>query len=229
MPVSPDVRIRSFQQGDLLTLKRLYENEPVRFLRPREDWERFLRNGKSTQHGSEVWLILRGESVVAYAALNPRGSEMVELEEFAGDRAALVASLRLLMNEAHIPGVQLHTPSWDTALVALLSGASARPTHSSGTQLVVNFTQFMERLRPHMRERAGTAQERRLSFREYEGRFVVGVDGETVVSTTRGGAAQFIWGSREALEWEWSGGMEARSILEAIFPIPALNYGFSYV
>lgn len=65
----------------------------------------------------------------------------------------------------------------------------------------------------------------KLSFREYEGRCTFAYEGRTVVACDRGGAAQFVWGSREPPEWKWLG----KEILQAVFPVPPLVYGFSYV
>jgi len=177
-------------------------------------------------------VIRRGSDIVAYCALLPRKADgTAAFEEYAGDRAAMLGALDELMRQRELTALNLHVQSHDFLMRTLLlsSGASAQPAHASGTQLILNFPQFMERLRPLMEERVGTAEAHRLSFREYNGTFVFAYEGETVISTTRGGAAQVVWGTREEREWQWASEGQGKEVLSRVFPVPALWYGFSYV
>jgi hypothetical protein len=209
----------------------------VRYLRPLDEWRRVLRDGRSTHAHAELWIVRRGEAIIAYTAVTPpRSDGIAGLQEVAGDRFALLGALGELMQRNHsaaheLMAIRIHVPSHDQTLRALLvsGGLTPKPTHAGGTQLVLNFPQFMARLSPLMEERAGTDAAEKLSFRDYNGAFVFAYDGETVVRTDRGGAAQFIWGTREPLEWQWASEGKGREVLQAIFPIPALVYGFSYV
>lgn len=226
------VILERYGDEHLSAIKRLYENEAVRYLRPLEEWRRFLRHGKSTHHGAELWLVRRGDAVVAYLALlSARPGEAPALEEFAGDRVALLGALDELMERQQLSAIKLHVQSHDYALQALLAGSGLKPqtVHASGTQLIINFPQFMGRLRPLIEERVGTVEADKFSFRQYNGKCVFAYEGETIVATDRGGAAQFVWGTRETQEWQWASEGKGKEILQAVFPIPALVYGFSYV
>ncbi|MCS6862184.1 MAG: GNAT family N-acetyltransferase [Abditibacteriales bacterium] len=226
------VTVERYQDANLYDVKRIYESEPVRYFRPLEEWQRFLRDGASTHHRAELWVIRRGSDIVAYCALYPKSSDGTSaFEEYAGDRTALMGALDELMTQQDLNAVDVHVSSHDDLLRTLLRGcnAPARHAHASGTQLILNFPQFMERLRPLMEERVGTAEARRLSFRDYNGTFVFAYDGETVISTTRGGAAQVVWGTWEEREWQWAKEGRGKEVLSRVFPIPALWYGFSYV
>jgi len=226
------VRVERYEDADLPAVERIYEGEPVRYLRPLEEWRRVVRGGRSTHHRAELWVVRRGDEVVAYLALlPPRPDGTVGLEEFAGDRGALLEALDELMELKGLDEVTIHVQSHDRVLYNLLVGCGMepRPVHSGGTHLILNFAQFMDRLRPLMEERVGTREADKLSFREYEGRCTFAYEGRTVVACDRGGAAQFVWGSREPPEWEWLDEGEGREVLEAAFPVPALVYGFSYV
>jgi hypothetical protein len=227
-----NVTIERYQDANLRDVKRIYESEPVRYFRPLEEWHRFLRDGASTHHHAELWVIRRGSDIVAYCALLPRKADgTAAFEEYAGDRTAFVGALDELMTQQDLNAVNVHVSWHDDLMRNLLFGCNtpARNTHASGTQLIINFPQFMERLRPLMAERVGTAEAHRLSFREYNGTFVFAYDGETVISTTRGGAAQVVWGTREEREWQWASEGQGKEALSRVFPVPALWYGFSYV
>jgi hypothetical protein len=226
------VILERYGDEHLSAVKRLYENEAVRYLRPLEEWQRFLRHGKSTHHGAELWLVRRSDAIVAYLALLvARPGEAAALEEFAGDRVALLGALDKLMELKQLNAIKLHVQSHDYALQALLAGSELKPqpVHASGTQLIINFPQFMGRLHPLIEERVGTMESDKLSFRQYNEKCVFAYEGETIVATDRGGAAQFVWGTREPQEWQWASEDKGKEILQAVFPIPALVYGFSYV
>jgi len=221
-----------YRDEHLEAMKRLYENEPVRYLRPREHWQRFIRNASSAQHHSDLWIVRRGSAIVAYCALEPsEPGESSALEEYAGDRTALLGALDGLMAQQQLKALAIHTQPHDIALNALLTGCPLQPrsAHASGTQLILNFPQFMHRLHPLMEERAGALEASRLSFREYNGTFVFAYDGDTFIATSRGGAAQVVWGTYEKHEWQWMREGRGKDVLSRIFPIPALWYGFSYV
>lgn len=227
-----NVTIERYQDANLCDIKRIYESEPVRYFRPLEEWQRFLRDGASTHHRAELWVIHRGSDIVAYYALLPRKADgTAAFEEYAGDRTALVGALEALMKQQDLNAVNIHVQSHDHVMRSLMVAAQIQPrdAHASGTQLVLNFPQFMERLRPLMEERVGTAEANRLSFREYNGTFVFAYDGDTVISTTRGGVAQVVWGTREEREWQWANEGRGKEVLSWVFPVPALWYGFSYV
>jgi hypothetical protein len=229
-----EVTVERYADADLRAIRQLHADEPVRYLRPLEEWQRVVRNGRSTHAGAELGVVRRSDVIVAYAGLTPpRSDGTTGLQEFAGDRAALLGALDELMEKSAVPlkAITLHVQSHDCALRALLAGGglAPKPAHAGGTLLILNFPQFMERLRPLMEERAGTVEAARLSFRDYNGRFVFAYEGETVVATDRGGAAQLIWGTHEPQEWQWAGDGQGKQVLQAIFPVPALVYGFSYV
>jgi len=226
------VKVERYKDVYLSAVKRLYENEPVRYLRPLEEWRRVLRDGRPTHHGAELWVVRRGDTIVAYTALlPPRSDGTAALEEFAGDRVALLGALEALMERKHLNAITLHVQSHDHVLYSLLvgCGTTPRPVHSGGTHVIINFPQLMTHLRPLIEERVGTAEAAKLSFREYNGRCIFAYEGETIVASDRGGAAQFVWGTREPPEWQWLKEGKGKEILQAAFPVPALVYGFSYV
>lgn len=226
------ITVERYRPEHLRDLRRLYENEPVRYLRPLEEWQQFIREGKSTQHNSELWLVRRLGNIVAYVALYPpRQNRAAMLEEFAGDRAALLAGLDELMQINHLEALDIHVQTYDQILFSFLNSLRpGRPAHASGTQLLINFPQMMTRLLPLMEEQIGTAEARKLSFTADHDEFVFVYEGEAVVRTNRAGAVQLLFGSWETQEWEWCGGStRGQDTLRGIFPIPALVYGFSYV
>ncbi|MDQ2732547.1 MAG: GNAT family N-acetyltransferase [Armatimonadota bacterium] len=232
---SEAISVERFSQEHLPAIRRLYENEPVRYLRPLEEWQMVIREEKTTQHNSRLWVVRRNGNIAAYAGMYPpRQNRTAVIEEFAGDRSALIGGLYELMNLNELDALDIHVQSYDLALLSFLGSlGKGRAVPASGTQLLINFPQMMGRLRPLMEERIGTAEASKLSFTADNDQYVFAYEGDPVVTTSRAGAIQLIFGAQEPPEWEWStdGGASVRGqeALRGIFPIPALVYGFSYV
>lgn len=122
------LELRRGGPDDLPALARLYQAEPVRFCRPRRDWESVLGAGMLMNQPAELWLALRNGSAVAYAAVQrPRGAEApVRVFEAAGDRSALPA----------LAGAAAHSAGSASAEV-VLGGAHAadRPAGMDRTEI----------------------------------------------------------------------------------------------
>ena len=205
---------------------------------------------------TEFHLIYRGADPVAYLLLQtPRpgtaDDEPRVVAEFAGDRAALVCALGQLASERNI-ALRVHVLRADTVLASLLGGAAvpAKPAPTSGTLLVINFVQFMERLRPLLAERLGAETARQLAFHAADDRFTIARGGESITVKGRGDLALYLFGSHD---WQaktaQSDGLQGGAVLashkgEAVEPVgstalaaqlrqalpfPALWYGISYV
>ena len=185
---------------------------------------------------TEFHLIYRGADPVAYLLLQtPRPGTTEDdprvVAEFAGDRAALVCALGQLASERNI-ALCVHVLRADTVLASLLGGAAvpAVSAPTSGTLLVINFVQFMERLRPLLAERLGAETARQLAFHAADDRFTIARGGESITVKGRGDLALYLFGSHdydEAIEPIGSPALAAQ--LRQALPLPSLWYGLSYV
>ena len=227
-----DVIPSRFKNADLQAVMRLHELEPVRQVRPLDEWRMVIRDGHTTQHNAEVWVVRRGRAVVACLGVLPADSSKFSvLQEFIGDRRSVLSALSGVIKRTKLAGLTLNVQGYDGLFLSLLalSGVKGEPRHADGTFMIINFTQFMERIRPLIEERVGLQDASRIGFNKVAGRCLFLCDGEVLIDTDIGGASQIIFGTHESIEWNCVGNVPGKELLEASFPIPTVTSGFSYV
>ncbi len=220
---------------DAALLAEIYRREPVRWLRPVADY-RLAMAGYVMNRPAKFFLVREGQAPRGYLILlrsrrdpsEPRG----EIGEFAGERKAIVGCLGKLVAREGLGELSLHVSGWDGPTRELLCarGLAPSPANSSGTVMIVNFVQFMERMRPYFEELLGLREARGLVFAQDGGRMVFAYGADQVVAQNAGEAAQVIFGTLEGAEERLlREGGRAGEVLRKIFPLPAPWYGINYV
>ena len=145
--------------------------------------------------------------------------------------AALACALGQLASARNI-ALRVHVLRADTVLASVLGGAAlpAAPAPFSGTLLVINFVQLMERMRPLLAERLGAETARQLTFHAAADRFTIAQGAESITVSGRGDLALYLFGSHDQDEAiKSSGSTTLAAQLDQALPFPALWYGLSYV
>jgi hypothetical protein len=233
-PCRAPVTIEQAGDKDQELISSLYQREPVRFIRPREDYRRAMQCRFVMNRPSDFWLIGLGGAVVAYAILNrPQPTDkQTRLAEYAGLRCAVVGALPLIFAHYKIEKLSVHVLGRDTGVQALLNerGIAATPAPGSGTVRIVNFPQLMERMRPHLAEALGSDIARRLSFAEEGDRYIFMFGSDRAEIKDRGDVVRLLFGTPDNSD---AGILpEDNPVLRALrpaLPFPALWYGISYV
>ena len=229
----PGLEVAEAREEDLPSLAALYRQEPVRWFRPPSDYANALV-GYTMNRPAYVLTIrecgaLRGYVILQEAREQDEGR--VQVLEYAGDRRSVVGVLGKLVRTYGLAAMGLHVMGWDSLMRDLLArrdlvGASAP---GSGTILLVNFTQLMDRMRPYFTERVGEVEAQSLVFQQRGDEYDFCYGGDRVVAGDRGTAAQLIFGTPSGSEEPLlASGGRAGEILREIFPIPALWYGLNY-
>ena len=226
--------LRTARPEEIPALAALYQREPVRWLRPLSDFHHAL-SGYVMNRPHEMLTVWENGHLRGYIILQEKQSEdenKVQLLEFAGDRRSLVGVLGRLVQERNLEALDVHVMGCDLLLQDLLKerGLEGQPAHAAGTVSLVDFPQFMERMRPYFAERIGPDAAAGLVFYERDDALVFAYGGDQVVAPDRGAAVELIFGTSENSEEPLlqSGG-QAGDLLRRIFPIPALWYGINYV
>jgi hypothetical protein len=185
---------------------------------------------------AEVLGVYENEKLRAYVILQgqrPQDEDKrSQILEFAGDRRSVVGALGHLVQSRDLDALNVHVMGYDGLLCDLLSerGLEGEPAHTSGTVTLVNFPQFMERMRPHFAEILGLDEAEGLVFRKKGDQLIFGYGGDQVVAPDQGAAVELIFGTLDRREEELlAAGGRAGEALRAIFPIPGLWYGPNYV
>ncbi len=272
VPTAHPLLLRPAGPEHIPVLRTLHAAEPVRFIRPLEDWEMALQCRIVMNRPADFYLVEQGASeagtqpvAVAYLIVQrpgperapagqPPGPLTARVAEFAGDRRAVAAALPLVqllhrlpralpvtvaaalpLVQQHDPVLQvrLHVMGSDTVLQAHLNaaGLTGVPAPASGTLLVINFPQLMERVRPYLAERLGQAVAQELEFSEApDGRYVIRRGSDAVILPNAGHLGNFLFGTVDPdADCVPEGDAALLSLLQQALPLPALWYGVNYV
>ena len=226
--------LRPMTSADAPALAALYRREPVRWLRPPSDFDNALK-GHVMNRPAEVLGIYECGKLRAYVMQGPqkKGEDQHQsILEFAGDRRVLVGALGALLVRAGAHSLDVHVMGCDGLLRDLLCerGLQGESAHTSGTVTLVNFPQFMEKMRPHFVEHLGPSAAEGLAFDQRGEQLIFTFGGDQVVAPDRGAAVELIFGTTDGHEEKLrAAGGRAGEILGQIFPIPGLWYGPNYV
>ncbi|MFO7899562.1 MAG: GNAT family N-acetyltransferase [Planctomycetota bacterium] len=222
----------TFREGalsDRPALARLYEQQAVRFERPANDWDAWLR---STYSGLDVWplyVALRDADITAYVLIRPSGggdTPRGDAYEWGGrpeDVAALLAALPGLWGGRVTVKAEVGA---DDDLIELLeaAGPSAEPRQLSRTVKVLRPAALFENLRPHLPAPASAIE---VEPADEEGaRFKLG---DAALALPVEDLGPLFFGD---LEGEVTGRLDAAgelgAALRAALPFPLPRYGYDY-
>jgi predicted N-acetyltransferase YhbS len=230
--LAEEVTLRQATSEDIPTLSALHRAEPLHWVRPPETWERALACGWVMNRPCEFWIVERDGLAWGYLILQKSGErETPWVSEFAGDRRLLLAAFARLVAQKGLATLRWYLSGADRLGLGLArsAGLPLREAHTSGTYLIVNFPQLMERLRPYIAQFAGDRTARALRFDCEEDAHVVTLDSERFVLPNQGCAAHYVFGTREERATPPPDAGRLGEVYRAAFPIPALWYGVNYV
>jgi predicted N-acetyltransferase YhbS len=237
--------IREFSLADDPAAVALYEREPVRFLRNRDDWVRAAKNRFVMNSKSRFWGVLRAERLCAYLVVHePRSDRPASLlAEFAGDRMDAARAAPEAASRTGAAVVQAHVGDWDRAgrnAFAAVALSDGKLEAGRGTFLPLRMAPCMEKLRPRIARLCGAATAgRELRFSESGGgpgsrsgadaqlRISLGPDEARIVS--RAELARFLFGAPDSNPPAFEGAASVIARLQPAFPLPTPWYGLNYV
>lgn len=225
-----EVTVMPMTEDELPLAQACYRREPVRFLRPPDDYRDALQSGYVMNRPSDFLVVRAGGDFRGYLVVQHPGADgKARIAEYAGDRHSLLAALPLVAGRYGLSALGWQVPRHDDLFRSLCerAGLAATPTPSSGTVKLIHFTQLMERMRPRFREILGEKEAARLSFAQ-QGETYVFRYGEDALRTDRDTATRLVFGSVEGTETQSGEGAVAQA-LRAILPLPCLWYGINYV
>lgn len=231
-PTKDNVTVEPMRDDELPLVMECYRHEPVRFLRPLDDYRYALQCGFVMNRPSDFLVIRQHGEFRGYVIVqHPRDDKRAMLAEFAGDRHAILAALPLIAERYDLNELRWQVLQHDALFRSLCEQAGLRPTpvHAYYTLKIINFLQLMERMRPRWEELLGWRDAAKLSFwqdgERYGFRF-----GDDELITDRDTATRIVFGTvsgEEAQAIEGHG--KLTDVLKAIFPLPCLWYGINYV
>lgn len=226
------VTIAPMTDAELPLVMDYYRQEPVRFLRPPEDYRYAVQSGFVMNRAADFLVVReRGDFCGYLIVRQPYEGGKGSLNEFAGDRHALLAALPQVFDHYRLAELHWEVSRHDTLFHSLCDAAGLReePTSGHGTSKLINFPQLMERLRPRWEELLGCREAARLIFRQQGEQYVFGLGEETWI-TDRDTATRMLFGTVAGMEMPTSEMSSALAeALQTILPLPTLWYGINYV
>ena len=243
-PTPSDLVLRKATEADALICSRLYQAEPVHFVRQKSDFVRALHDpAENTYTHANPWIVERGGQAVAYLFLGfpwdvTEASGIRHVGEYAGSRLALADALPMLMTTRNIQDLTWPVAWQDIELIQLLqdSGYAWNVTNLEGHTLrIINFPDFMKDLRPILRACLDAKLLRGLRF-EQSGPLLGGT-GEDKYTIMRGsdrleldGAAMtyLVMGDASAQPEAIHAPGALAEVISALFPLPSFLPGLNY-
>jgi len=219
-----DVSVRSYGDADFADCARAYRSRVAHYIRPLEDWQRYLDSRICRCVDTQLTAVLSGGAVCGYFVHHVKREDgATRVLEFAGEQTVLTAALPALMQSDGSAAVELHLQEEDEVLRRLLvqAGVEAKATATLGTLLLLDFDRLMERMHPFFEAQLGREQAKELRCCREGDEFVFRLAGDEHRVNGKMAAAELVFGHPEKAAPEgW---------LRELFPAPSLWYGISYV
>ncbi len=244
-PAPADLTVREISLADDPAAAALYEREPVRFLRTRDDWLRAAKNRFVMNWKARFWGAFRSERLSAYLVIQePRPEQPATLlAEFAGDRMDAARALSDAASKMGVPLVQAHIADWDLAgraAFAAVARSEGKLETAFGTILPLRMAACMEKLRPRIARICGPALAGS-ALRFFESgagpgsrsgagdrlHLALGADEACIVG--RAEVARFLFGAPDSNQPAFEGSASAIEKLQPAFPLPTPWYGLNLV
>lgn len=243
-PAPADLLLRRATSADALLCNQLYQAEPVHFVRQKSDFDAALQDPmRNTYVHSDPWIIERTGQAVAYLFLgvdwgDKPDSRVRHVGEYAGSRVALVDAILALMTTADIEDLTWPVPCQDAELIQLLQDSGYYGSVSSldgYTLRIINFSGFMQDLRPILRARLDTNLLRGLRF-EQSGPRLGGI-GDDRYMISRGsdrleldgaGMTRLVMGNADTQAEAVHAPGALADVVSALFPLPSFLPGLNY-
>ena len=227
------VELLAATHDDVPAMASVYREEHVRWMRPLSDYAHAF-DGFVMNRRTLVFKVCEAGMMRGYVMVQHPGElgGNISVQEASGNRRCLTGALGKIIRELDLQSLGVHVMGCDRWFQECLQsrGLTGTPENSSGTVTLINFEQFMERMRPYFAEIIGETEAQSLVFRQQGDEMIFSYGGDQVVAPDQGAAVQLIFGTLEGAEESLlkSGG-RAGEVLAEVFPIPALWYGVNYL
>jgi predicted N-acetyltransferase YhbS len=153
IPVNPEIVLAPFHEADWPTMIRVYETEPVRFLRQPTEFQTLFR-GQTFPDEHKTYpteWVLRNGKAVAYAILDlsdDPGDDTLGIKEYAGDRMALSEAFDKLLEKYGRKRMHFAVDPHDP-LQKIVAGGESRSIHQYASLKIMDFPALMDQLKPY--------------------------------------------------------------------------------
>ncbi|OHE40359.1 MAG: hypothetical protein A2Y16_04345 [Tenericutes bacterium GWF2_57_13] len=222
------VCIRPYVKTDLPVMRRIYDADPVRFVRRADEFRRLLQGQTYPDLFADypIEIIEKGGVPVAYAILEiHKENDDVGIKEMAGDKNALLAAFPRLLEKYRRSQIHCAAAPFDP-LLKNVPASCVTPIHQFASLKIIDFPTFAKRMKPYFRSILGPALDS-LAFTDEAGAATIKGFGSTVAIADPRELVKVVFGCAGVYPSNATG--ELGLILSCIFPVPfpwthSLNY-----
>jgi ribosomal protein S18 acetylase RimI-like enzyme len=232
------ISVAEATDDDIPELIALHQMEPARFVRSPWEWQQFLSVFRITPSGAtppygtrSFWVFRKQNRIVAYGAISIEGEKTnpsAYVQEFAGDRGAVLGGLAALGSELGLKHVRGPYLPEDGELTGLLQSLGVVPQLSSigGHRMSLLTTDILRRYDPWITERVGGNIVGELGLKQIGDTWFL-TNGKTQISIGNlENANSVLWGDA-AKDLEASS--QDRELWQTLLPLPFLLSGMNYI
>lgn len=231
-PGAGDLFIRPATAADAALCARIYQAEPVRFVRRVDKFTEHFARREEYLKGDD-WIVESRGTPVAYCFTRlpwgyTREQGVREAIEYAGSRVALAGSLALALAGLNLRELRLAVPWQDTDLLWLLRErgiAGDRIPLPEHTMHIVNLPGLMADLRPYVQARLPASLRRGLRFEQEGERYAI-TRGHERIELDGAAMTRLVMGTPQTKVVTTSRALD--EILAALFPLPSFLPGLNY-
>ncbi|MCD6505215.1 GNAT family N-acetyltransferase [Candidatus Poribacteria bacterium] len=228
------VEVKRWEREDTPDLVRIHQSEPIRYVRDIDEFLTLLEARVVVNHPSDTWLVgVDGEMVAYICAQKPReekdGVRVLNVEEMAGSRTAVLAALTKLFDLYNVDRINLNTTAADGEMRSLgkLIGVPYVPRGFHGTLRIIDLKGFFAAIEPYVSERLEEDELWGLEI-EFEPDLIFRYEDEEFRLETIQDITAFVFGSLER-ERPTPKGPKLSRILDKLFPMPLVDYGLNFI
>lgn len=144
----PDLKyiVREYRKEDLLSLKKIYNSQGTRYLRPEMDFEILINSG-TFPFGDTSYkrYVLEDENGLRGYIILKKTPEIIEVKEAGGEKKEVFDTLAFLGSQLGVNEIDYILPQGGKAPV----GYSGEEEYLSGTLKIIDFKGFIGELRPY--------------------------------------------------------------------------------
>jgi len=233
--------LRHWRMEDVPALVRLHAAEPVRFVRPPDDFVALLSCGQVVNRRGETRMVCQSGSdePVGYVAYRlggfrpqDRDTDTVTVAEMAGARWAVARVLGALLEEHDVASATVHYLASDVEFgeMARSCGWPTEPRGFPGTVGIIDAGRFWDACTPVFREKLG----REFDALQFDAGPPVRIahGREQLVLEDMSALTNLVFLPRHRrgeLDLGLRDGSELAGILDELFPLPLVDYGLNYI
>lgn len=221
-----NIQLEEFQEELLPEMIKLYNKESTRYYRTYEEFK-YLLSGATTPWGNftyKTYLVKAYGEYCAYIVLrlvNHKEGPYGVVVEAAGDRDMIYSSIQNIISLNSLRHIRYFCTYNDPSTQLLKrKNISFKELNLMGTVKILDFEGFMKDLTAYFSQFIDANVLKNIEFKQTGDRYILSYKGESIEFDDIHDLTRLIFGSREAVERDFSNKTVLNEFIRTVFPLP---------